>query len=119
MVPGVLCLALAGGLRWFGPGLLLGLRAQWEASVAGGAIDVIGPGAGVLRAFGVVALLLVMLAALGGRLAWVDVAAGRGLGVGSQRGGGCAGRWRCLCLWWCCCGWRACVPRGGAVCRCE
>ena len=87
LVPGVLCLALAGGLRWFGPGLLLGLRAQWEASVAGGAIDVIGPGAGVLRAFGVVALLLVMLAALGGRLAWVDVAAGRGLGVGSQRSG--------------------------------
>lgn len=85
LLPGVLCLGLAGGLRWLGPGLLRGLRAQWEASVAGVGVEVIG--VGVLQGFGVVAVVVVMLAALGGRLGWVDTAAARGLGVGSQRSG--------------------------------
>ncbi len=87
LMPGVLCLALAGGLRWLGPELLADWRAQWEASVAGNGLAIAGLGAGVLRGFGVVALLVLVLAALGGRLGWVDAAAGRGLGVGSQRSG--------------------------------
>jgi len=87
LMPGVLCLALAGGLRWLGPELLADWRAQWQASVAGNGLAIAGLGAGVLRGFGVVALLVLVLAALGGRLGWVDAAAGRGLGVGSQRSG--------------------------------
>ena len=61
-MPGVLCLALAGGLRWFGPALLRGLRAQWELGVAGGELQLAGLGAAVLKGFGAVAL--VVLAAL-------------------------------------------------------
>ncbi len=86
-MPGVLCLALAGGLRWLGPELVADWRAQWEASVTDGGLAIAGLGAGVLRGFGAVALLVLVLAALGGRLGWVDAAAGRGLGDGSQRSG--------------------------------
>lgn len=86
LLPGVLCLALAGGLRWLGPELLRGFRAQWELGVAGGEVRLVGLGA-VLRGFGAVALVVLVLAAVGGRLGWVDPGAGRGLGVGSQRSG--------------------------------
>jgi len=87
LLPGVLCLALAGGLRWLGPELLRGFRAQWELSLAGGELQLAGLGAAVLRGFGAVALVVLVLAAVGGRLGWVDPGAGRGLGVGSQRSG--------------------------------
>lgn len=87
VLPGVLCLGLAGGLRWLGPGLLRDFRAALDASVAGGGVEVAGSVAAVLRGFGTVAVLVLVLAALGGRLGFVDSAAGRGLGAGSQRSG--------------------------------
>lgn len=86
LLPGVLCLALAGGLRWLGPGLLRGVRAQWELGLAGG-LELAGLGGAALRGLGVVAVVVLVVAALGGRLGWVDAGAGRGLGVGSQRSG--------------------------------
>jgi hypothetical protein len=87
LLPGVLCLALVGGLRWLGPGLLRDLRAQWELAIAGGGFELAGLMPGVLRGFGAVALVVLGMSALGGRLGWVDPSAGRGLGVGSQRSG--------------------------------
>lgn len=88
LLPGVLCLALAGVLRWLGPGWLEELRGQWERAIAGGGgVELAGVMAGVLRGFGAVVLVVLAMSALGGRLGWVDRSAGRGLGVGPQRSG--------------------------------
>ena len=87
VLPGVLCIGVASGVRWLGPALLRDLRGALEASAAGGGIKSVELLSALLRGFGAVALLVLVLAALGGRLGFVDAAAGRGLGVGSQRSG--------------------------------
>jgi hypothetical protein len=84
LLPGVMCLALAAGLRWGGPQLLDAWRRLWANGLAGAAaLDGLGGALGWL--LGGLVGLVVVVASVNGGLGWVDRAVGRGLGVGAQR----------------------------------
>lgn len=84
LTPAVMCLALAAGLRWGGPAVLVRWRAVWAQGVAG--VD--GVGALVVPVMIGAAVIAVAVAALAGSLGWVDARAREGLAVGELRSAG-------------------------------
>lgn len=81
LMPGALCLALAAGLRWYGPAVMETWRAAWSGGLAGGAAI----GELVITLMIAAAVVSVLVAVLTGTLGWIDTRAREGLAVGSLR----------------------------------
>ena len=81
LTPAAMCLALAAGLRWFGPAVLVSWREVWSRGLAGASVV----GELVTTVMIAAAVVAVLVAVFAGSFGWVDTRAREGLGVGELR----------------------------------